>query len=102
MRSFILLSSLAIIVRAAFSPAHVPFNVSSIELLGIETDDTNNPVINHDGGGGGSQAGYHVQIFADSNTKGSFVHNSMAYIGYVGASSCIVWLNADVSSSAQC
>jgi hypothetical protein len=85
MRSFILLFSFATIVRAAFSPTHVPLNVSSIELLGIETDDANNQVINHDGGGGGSQAGYHVQIFADSYTTGSFVHNSMAYIGYVGA-----------------
>ena len=49
------------------------------------------PVLNeggiyHDGGGGATQNGYHVQIFADSATNSSgfnFVHNSVSYFGYV-------------------
>lgn len=68
---------------------HLPFKASSIEDLGFVTD----PVLNdggiyHDGGGGASQNGYHVQIFADSATNSSgfnFVHNAVAYFGYVRA-----------------
>jgi hypothetical protein len=66
---------------------HVPLSTSTIEDLGFVTD----PVLNdggiyHDGGGGATQNGYHVQIFADSATNSSgfnFVHNSVAYFGYV-------------------
>lgn len=66
---------------------HLPLKVSTIEDLGFVTD----PVLNdggiyHDGGGGATQNGYHVQIFADSATNKSgfnFVHNSVAYFGYV-------------------
>jgi len=66
---------------------HLPLIATSIEDLGWVTD----PVLNdggiyHDGGGGASTNGYHVQIFADSATNSSgfnFVHNSVAYFGYV-------------------
>lgn len=60
----------------------------TVEYLGIVTDPTNNEGIIHDGGGGASQNGYHVQIFADSATSSegfNFVHNSVAYYGYVCA-----------------
>jgi hypothetical protein len=65
---------------------HVPLSATTIEDLGFVTD----PVLNdggiyHDGGGGATQNGYHVQIFADSATNSSgfnFVHNSVAYFGY--------------------
>lgn len=66
---------------------HLPLEAASIEDLGWVTD----PVLNdggiyHDGGGGATANGYHVQIFADSSTNSSgfnFVHNSVAYFGYV-------------------
>ena len=66
---------------------HIPLSATTIEDLGFVTD----PVLNdggiyHDGGGGATQNGYHVQIFADSATNSSgfnFVHNSVAYFGYV-------------------
>jgi hypothetical protein len=66
---------------------HLPLEASTVEDLGFVTD----PVLNdggiyHDGGGGASQNGYHVMIFADSATNSSgfnFVHNSVAYFGYV-------------------
>ena len=69
---------------------HLPLIVTSIEDLGWVTD----PVLNdggiyHDGGGGATANGYHVQIFADSSTNSSgfnFVHNSVAYFGYVSLS----------------
>lgn len=65
----------------------IPFSAITIEDLGFVTD----PVLNeggiyHDGGGGATQNGYHVQIFADSATNSSgfnFVHNSVSYFGYV-------------------
>ncbi|TVY23962.1 hypothetical protein LHYA1_G008034, partial [Lachnellula hyalina] len=65
---------------------HLPLIATSIGDLGWVTD----PVLNdggiyHDGGGGASTNGYHVQIFADSATNSSgfnFVHNSVAYFGY--------------------
>jgi hypothetical protein len=72
----------------ASKPVKVPFNVSSAQDLGIVSDPTSNPGIFHDGGGGGTQAGYHVMVFADSQTDKpgfSFVHNNMAYFGYVRA-----------------
>jgi hypothetical protein len=66
---------------------HVPLEAFTIEDLGFVTDPVlNNGGIYHDGGGGASQNGYHVQIFADSATNVSgfnFVHNSVAYFGYV-------------------
>jgi hypothetical protein len=66
---------------------HLPLIATKIEDLGFVTD----PVLNdggiyHDGGGGATQNGYHVQIFADSATNSSgfnFVHNAVAYFGYV-------------------
>jgi len=65
----------------------VPFSAITIEDLGFVTD----PVLNeggiyHDGGGGATQNGYHVQIFADSatNSRGfNFMHNSVSYFGHV-------------------
>jgi hypothetical protein len=68
------------------SPAHVPFAVASVENLGLVGDPTSNPNTFHDGGGGASQNGYHVQVFADSDTTTdgfNFVHNSVAYYGLV-------------------
>lgn len=66
---------------------HLPLKASRIENLGFVTD----PVLNdggiyHDGGGGASQNGYHVIIYADGATNSSgfnFVHNSVGYFGYV-------------------
>jgi hypothetical protein len=66
---------------------HVPLSATTVEDLGFVTD----PVLDdggiyHDGGGGATQNGYHVQIFADSATNSSgfnFVHNSVSYFGYV-------------------
>jgi hypothetical protein len=66
---------------------NVPFNVSSVQPLGIVSDAASNPDLGHDGGGGATQAGYHVMVFADSQTNKpgfSFAHNNMAYFGYVG------------------
>ena len=70
------------------SPVHVPFKAASVENLGFVGDSTSNPNIFHDGGGGASQNGYHVQVFADSDTTSNgfnFVHNSVAYYGLVTA-----------------
>jgi hypothetical protein len=68
------------------SPVHVPFATATVKNLGLVSDPASNPVIFHDGGGGASQNGYHVQVFADSDTTSSgfnFVHNSVAYYGFV-------------------
>jgi hypothetical protein len=67
-------------------PVHVPFTTASVENLGFVGDPAANPNIFHDGGGGASQNGYHVQVFADSDTTSNgfnFVHNSVAYYGLV-------------------
>ena len=66
--------------------AHVPLAASSVKILGTTNDPASNPNIFHDGNGGVSQNGYNMIIFADSLTNGdhpSFVHNSLAYFGYV-------------------
>jgi hypothetical protein len=71
----------------AQTPTHVPLATSTIENLGFVTDPVSNSQgIYHDGGGGASQNGYHVQVFADSMTTSegfNFVHNSVAYFGFV-------------------
>jgi hypothetical protein len=67
-------------------PVHVPFATLSVENLGFVGDPASNPDIFHDGGGGATQNGYHVQVFADSDTASNgfnFVHNSVAYYGLV-------------------
>ncbi|KAH8804546.1 hypothetical protein F5884DRAFT_859173 [Xylogone sp. PMI_703] len=62
-----------------------PFVTATVKNLGIVTDPASNTEgVFHDGGGGASQNGYHVQVFADSMTtsKGfNMVHNSVAYFG---------------------
>ena len=68
------------------SPTHVPLATSTVSIIGTTTDPASNPNIFHDGNGGVTQNGYNMIIFADSLTTGdhqSFVHNSMAYYGYV-------------------
>jgi hypothetical protein len=73
----------------AHPSAKIPFTTPTAENLGIATDPTNNEHgIFHDGGGGAFQNGYHVQLYADSFTTSegfNFVHNSVAYFGYVRA-----------------
>lgn len=75
--------------------AYVPFTISSIQPLGIVTDPiSNNEGIFHDGGGGASQNGYHVQVFADSMTVSegiNMVHNSVTYYGFASRSVQIIW-----------
>ena len=69
------------------TPVHVPLAISTVRNLGFVTDPVSNAEgIFHDGGGGASQNGYHVQVFADSMTTSdgfNFVHNSVAYFGFV-------------------
>jgi hypothetical protein len=69
--------------------ANLPQISYTVEDLGIATDPTNNyNGVYHDGGGGASQNGYHVQVYADSSTTSegfNFVHNSVAYYGYASA-----------------
>jgi hypothetical protein len=88
----VLLIALSPNIRAPFSTEynhHNPFNHLSIADLGF----VNDPVLNdggifHDGGGGATQNGYHVMVFADSSTLSAgfnFVHNSVAYYGYVSS-----------------
>lgn len=49
--------------------ANLPPISYTVEDLGIATDPTNNyNGVYHDGGGGASQNGYHVQVYADSST----------------------------------
>jgi hypothetical protein len=71
----------------AQTPVHVPLATATVENLGFVTDPASNTEgIFHDGGGGASQNGYHVQLFADSMTTSNgfnFVHNSVAYYGFV-------------------
>lgn len=84
--SFLLLSALASAVYAQ-TPTHVPLATATVENLGFVSDPASNAYgIFHDGGGGASQNGYHVQVFADSDTTSNgfnFVHNSVAYYGFV-------------------
>jgi hypothetical protein len=88
MHKIALLSYISALVPAisAQSPVHVPFATATVENLGFVSDPASNPNIFHDGGGGASQNGYHVQVFADSDTTSNgfnFVHNSVAYYGLV-------------------
>lgn len=83
------LSLVAILARTIYAqtPVHVPLATATVKNLGFVTDPVSNSQgIFHDGGGGASQNGYHVQVFADSATtsKGfNMVHNSVAYYGFV-------------------
>lgn len=83
-----LYSTNPIFVDAA-TPTHVPPATSTVQNLGFVTDPVSNTEgIFHDGGGGASQNGYHVQVFADSSTTSNgfnFVHNSVAYFGFVSS-----------------
>jgi hypothetical protein len=79
---FLFLTILSPVVHAQ---QHLPLTFT-IDSLGIVTDNTSNPTILHDGGGGATQNGYHVQVFADSLTTSegfNLVHNSVAYYGFV-------------------
>jgi len=86
--SFLLLSALVLEIKAQ-TPVHVPLATATVENLGFASDAVANSAgIFHDGGGGASQNGYHVQVFADSDTTSNgfnFVHNSVAYFGLVSA-----------------
>jgi hypothetical protein len=91
--------------KAASGPVNVPLKASSVESLGPTTDRKSNPGIYHDGGSGVTQGGYHLMLFADSWTNSSglnFVHNSLAYLGYVRslcAGSCdTAWLTVYASA----
>jgi hypothetical protein len=73
---------------SAQTPTNFPLSTLTVENLGFVTDPASNPGIYHDGGGGATQNGYHVQVFADSATDSdglNFVHNSIAYFGFVSA-----------------
>ena len=75
-------------IMYAATPTHVPLATSTVALLGQVSDPVSNTEgIFHDGGGGATQNGYHVMVFADSDTTSNgfnFVHNSVAYFGFVG------------------
>jgi hypothetical protein len=81
----ILFLFVAVLSPVIHAQQHLPLTFT-IDSLGIVTDNTSNPTIIHDGGGGATQNGYHVQVFADSMTTNegfNFVHNSVAYYGFV-------------------
>lgn len=71
-------------------PSHVPLKPAHVNNLGFVRDDKSNPHgIFHDGGGGATQNGYHIEVFADSFTESSgfnFVHNSISYFGHANVS----------------
>ena len=75
------------ILSPAIASVRLPLNTYTVENLGFVTDPfSNSEGIWHDGGGGATQNGYHVQVFADSMTTSdgfNFVHNSVAYYGFV-------------------
>jgi hypothetical protein len=89
MFSYASLFALAVYTGAvlAATPTHVPLTTSTVALLGQVSDPVSNAQgIYHDGGGGATQNGYHVMVFADSDTTSegfNFVHNSVAYYGFV-------------------
>ena len=86
MAVFFLAAALSLFSFVYASPTHVPLATSTVSIIGTTTDPASNPNIFHDGNGGVSQNGYNMIIFADSLTNGdhpSFVHNSIAYYGYV-------------------
>jgi hypothetical protein len=80
---------LSALVREIYAqiPVHVPLATATVENLGFVSDPASNSAgIFHDGGGGATQNGYHVQVFADSDTTSNgfnMVHNSVAYYGLV-------------------
>lgn len=81
-----LISFLSILAPGTQAVVRLPLNTYTVENLGITTDyHANTEGVFHDGGGGATQNGYHVQVFADSMNKGgnNFVHNSVAYYGLV-------------------
>ena len=82
------LPSVLVAITSAQTPIHVPLATSTVQELGFVSDPASNTKgVFHDGGGGASQNGYHVQVFADSSTTSdgfNFVHNSVAYFGFVG------------------
>jgi len=69
----------------------LPPQINSVEIIDSISDDSFNPSIYRDGGGGGYINGYNIISFSDSFTTGgnvlqnytSFVHNSFAYFGVV-------------------
>ena len=75
------------ILGPAIASAKLPLGTYTVENLGFVTDPLSNKEgVFHDGGGGATQNGYHVQVFADSMTTSdgfNFVHNSVAYYGFV-------------------
>lgn len=87
-KATVLFLSALVLAVCAQTPTHVPLATATVENLGFVSDPASNAYgIFHDGGGGASQNGYHVQVFADSETTSNgfnFVHNSMAYYGFVG------------------
>lgn len=84
-----LFTLLAVLIPAIYAqtPTHVPLATSTVQNLGFVSDPASNAEgIFHDGGGGATQNGYHVQVFADSMTTSdgfNFVHNAVAYFGFV-------------------
>lgn len=88
--AFPLLALLRLVSCAPSQAKSLNLAGAKVEYLGFVNDPTSNSHgIFHDGGGGASQNGYHVQVFADSMTNSSgfnFVHNSVAYYGYVSLS----------------
>ena len=89
--SILFLSAIAPAIYAQ-TPVHVPLATATVENLGFVSDPASNTDgIFHDGGGGATQNGYHVQVFADSYTTSNgfnFVHNSVAYYGFVSLYFC--------------
>ena len=87
-KAFFALPAALVSVIYAATPTHVPLATSTVALLGQVSDPVSNTEgIFHDGGGGATQNGYHVMVFADSDTTSNgfnFVHNSVAYFGFVG------------------
>ena len=93
----------SIIILALLSPAiqalpskNTSFATPTVQALGIGTDPISNAHgVFHDGGGGATQNGYHVQVYADSFTTDqgfNFVHNSVGYFGYVCAADFCLYL----------
>jgi hypothetical protein len=82
-----LISFLSILTPALAAVQGLPLARYGVENLGFVTDPfSNSEGVFHDGGGGATQNGYHVQVFADSMTTSdgfNFVHNSVAYYGFV-------------------
>ena len=70
--------------------SHIPIAPAAVENLGFVHDNDSNPHgIFHDGGGGATQNGFHIQVFADSMTESAgfnFVHNSISYYGHANVS----------------